>query len=274
MEKRPSIVIPLAGLGSRFESAGFIRPKPLIDLLGRPIYSWSVDSLPLSAASKLIFVLRSDQRCYAELRDDIVSRYGAFSPIIVTIDSLSRGQADSCLAASELLDQEQPLLIHNGDTGFTCSIDISTEAIRDGCDGALLVFQSDQPRWSYSREGRDGLVEEVREKEVVSQWASCGTYWFRSAGQFTALAKAALSRPSQFEVYVGPLYNELCRNGGRVKNYQIRELFCFGTPEDLYESESRISAVYDYFGCSENLHSSIDKQILSKDSLVAGHRSE
>ena len=32
-----NIVIPMAGLGSRFVKAGFDKPKPFIDVLGRPM---------------------------------------------------------------------------------------------------------------------------------------------------------------------------------------------------------------------------------------------
>lgn len=37
---REHIVIPMAGRGSRFADVGFERPKPLIDVRGRPMYAW------------------------------------------------------------------------------------------------------------------------------------------------------------------------------------------------------------------------------------------
>ncbi|EOH2469895.1 lipopolysaccharide biosynthesis protein, partial [Campylobacter jejuni] len=32
-----NIVIPMAGLGSRFAKAGFDKPKPFMDVLGKPM---------------------------------------------------------------------------------------------------------------------------------------------------------------------------------------------------------------------------------------------
>ena len=35
------------------------------------------------------------------------------------------------------------------------------------------------------------------------------------------------------EYYVGPLYNDMIATGSKVKNFPIRKLYCFGTPDDL-----------------------------------------
>jgi hypothetical protein len=46
-------------------------------------------------------------------------------------------------------------------------------------------------------------------------------------------ARLAQSRREAGEFYVGPLYNDLIAKNARVKNFVIRRLYCFGTPEDL-----------------------------------------
>ena len=40
-----NIVIPMAGRGSRFASAGFELPKPLIDVMGKPMIDWVIDNI-------------------------------------------------------------------------------------------------------------------------------------------------------------------------------------------------------------------------------------
>jgi NDP-sugar pyrophosphorylase family protein len=47
-------LIPMAGLGKRFENAGYKTPKPLIDINGKPMFVRAVESLP--KADKIIFV--------------------------------------------------------------------------------------------------------------------------------------------------------------------------------------------------------------------------
>jgi NDP-sugar pyrophosphorylase family protein len=235
-----NIVVPMAGLGSRFQQAGYTVPKPLIEVRGRPMYAWAADSLPLASASRLIFILLASQPEFPQLRDDIRRRYSKHNPIVLDVPALTAGQAVTVLQAKEFIANDEALLIHNADTAFTVAPGWVGEAWRTGCDGALLVFRSDESRWSYSREGPDGWVTEVREKQVISPWASTGTYWFRRGADFVRLAEERVrtGRREAAEYYVGPLFNDLIAAGAHVKNFPIQRLFCFGTPED-YERTVR-----------------------------------
>ena len=225
----------MAGLGSRFRCAGFSAPKPLIPVLGRPMYAWATESLPLSEAGRLIFVLLQSLPEFSELRADILQRYAAMKPVVLSVPAVTAGQAITVLAARELIDSDEPLLIHNADTAFEAPPGWTSDTLQAGCDGALLVFRSTEARWSYSRTDDSGYVVEVKEKVVISEWASTGTYWFRKGADFVRLARTRWTsgRKETGEYYVGPLYNDLISEGGRVKNYPIRRLLCFGTPEDL-----------------------------------------
>jgi NDP-sugar pyrophosphorylase family protein len=239
---RLNIVMPMAGLGSRFRNAGFDKPKPLIDVRGRPMYAWATDSLPLQHARRLIFILLAAQPEFADLQHDIAGRYAEFDPVILTVPELTAGQAITVLRAKDLINFDEPLLIHNADTAFEADPAWVTEAWNDSLDGALLVFGSTEKRWSFSRENGVGLVEEVREKEVISPWATTGTYWFRRGSDFVSAAEARwqAGKREASEFYVGPLYNDLIARGARVKNFAIKKLYCFGTPEDLAETLSRL----------------------------------
>ena len=92
-----NIVIPMAGLGSRFQQAGYTVPKPLIDVRGRPMYAWAADSLPLEFATRLIFILLASQPEFPQLRDDIRRRYAKHSPIVLDVPTLTAGQAITVL---------------------------------------------------------------------------------------------------------------------------------------------------------------------------------
>jgi NDP-sugar pyrophosphorylase family protein len=230
-----NIVIPMAGLGSRFAQAGYATPKPLIPVLGKPMYAWAAESLPLAHARRTIFILLATQPECAELRADILTRFAAFAPMVLTVPALTRGQSETVLAARKEIANDEPLLIHNADTAFEIDPGWAAAAAARRLDGALLVFRSSERRWSYSREDADGRVVEVREKEVISPWASTGTYWWGRGRDFVELAEARVGAATVEggEYYVGPLYNDLIARGARVANYEIRRLRCFGTPEDL-----------------------------------------
>ena len=230
-----NIVMPMAGLGSRFRQAGFPVPKPLIEVRGRPMYAWATECLPLDKSTRLIFILLASQPECADLRRDIEQRYARHQPIVLTVPELTAGQAITVLRAREFIHYDEPLLIHNADTAFDVDQSWVERAWAEKLDGALLVFPSSEKRWSFSRANAAGLVEEVREKEVISPWATTGTYWFRRGADFVNAAESRVNaaRREASEYYVGPLYNDLIARGARVKNYPIEKLYCFGTPEDL-----------------------------------------
>ena len=47
-----NIVIPMAGAGSRFAKAGYKKPKPFIDVLGKPMICHVLDNLKLGLNEK------------------------------------------------------------------------------------------------------------------------------------------------------------------------------------------------------------------------------
>lgn len=237
-----NIVVPMAGLGSRFVQAGFTTPKPLIPVEGRPMYAWAVESLPLQYASSLIFVLLRTMPSYEKLRDDILTRYANSNPVVLDVPELTRGQSETVLRARDLIHNDTPLLIHNADTAFAMEEDWAGKAMSEALAGALVVFKSDEERWSYSREDANGYVVEVKEKAVISSWATTGAYYFGQGRGFVRLADAAIAgeETEKGEYYVGPLYNKIAATGGRIRNYVADELYCFGTPDDLNATLSKI----------------------------------
>lgn len=230
-----NIVMPMAGLGNRFRQAGFAVPKPLIDVKGRPMYAWATESLPLDQCTRLIFILLASQPECPELQRDIEQRYARYRPAVLSVPELTAGQAITVLRAKEIIDIDEPLLVHNADTAFDVDHAWVETAWHESLDGALLVFPSQEKRWSFSRANDQGWVEEVREKEVISPWATTGTYWFRRGRDFVRAAERRFQsgRREASEFYVSPLYNDLIATGARVRNFPIRRLYCFGTPEDL-----------------------------------------
>jgi dTDP-glucose pyrophosphorylase len=141
------------------------------------------------------------------------------------------------------LKSDSPLLIHNADTAFIANTGWHNEVAEMKCDGAILVFRSHEDRWSYARVDENDNVVEVREKQVISPWATVGAYWFARASQYVTLAEDAINSESteRGEYFVGPLYNHLIAAGGKVKTVLINELLCFGTPKDYLETTTKLA---------------------------------
>lgn len=239
-----AMVIAMAGHGSRFASAGYRIAKPLIPVAGIPMYAWSVASLPLASASPLVFVLQRAMPGFDALHADIMHRFAAYAPRIVVLDRPTGGQGETVLRAMDEVDEEGGLLVHNADTAFATSTDWLRRWVTERVDGGWLVFESRLPRWSFIEIGESGRATRVTEKDPISDLASTGTYYFRRAGDFARLARAAIERQALVsgESYIAPLYQSLIDAGQSVVAEPIDELFCFGTPEDLAEAEPRFRA--------------------------------
>ncbi len=228
-----NIVIPMAGKGSRFSQAGFEVPKPLIEVHGRPMYQWAANSLPLDQAGKLVFILRQDEFT-DQLSDDIAYTYAAYDPEIVILDAFTRGQAETVFLAADVLDTNQPTLIHNADTAFESMTLPDAQSF-----GGLVTFESapNDARWSFARVDEQDIdkVVEVREKQIISRYASTGTYYFNDTTWLLQAIDHQLSHDltEQGEFYIAPLYNQAIAEGHYIELLHCHNFTGLGTPEEL-----------------------------------------
>jgi hypothetical protein len=57
IDKELNILIPMAGAGKRFSDAGYIFPKPLIEINNKPMIQWVIEGLNIRA--NYIFIIQS-----------------------------------------------------------------------------------------------------------------------------------------------------------------------------------------------------------------------
>lgn len=234
-----NVVIPMAGRGSRFARVGISTPKPLIDVRGRPMYAWAVESLPLGLARRLVFICLSEHLVDHALERDIRARYAALDPQIVALDRVTEGQASTVLEAAHLVDGPEPLLIYNADTFCRTGLAERLPRLDPSVSGLLGVFRAPGDKWSFARTDADGRVLETAEKRRIGEWASTGLYWFRRGADFVRHAREMIAAEERVngEFYVAPVYNRLIAAGGEVRIDVADEVWALGTPEDLAHFE-------------------------------------
>lgn len=231
-----NVVITMAGEGSRFKKAGFILPKPLNTVLGRPMYRLSTKSLPLKKAKRIVFIIRKD--AYSEqLKQDIRDSFKGMDYRILEVDHLTAGQAETLLLAKNLMDYTIPTLVHNSDSAIELNED-SIKKLKD-VDGSIFTFSSNSPQYSYARTDEKGWVVEVREKEVISNNASTGTYFFSSSVRLFQMLEVAKNKKmkEKGELYIAPLYNEMIGAGMKINLIPVKNYFCYGTPVERSQIE-------------------------------------
>lgn len=233
-----NIVVPMAGRGSRFASAGYKDPKPLIDVNGKHMIQVVINNLTPKCEHRFIFVCQKEHIEAYGLEDVFKNACENFE--IVAIDGITEGAAITVLKAREYIDNDQPLMIANSDQWV--DIDIN-EYLADmdtrGLSGSMLTMKADDPKWSYAKIDSNGFVSEVVEKVVISDEATVGIYNFSHGRDFCHFADYMINEDirSNGEFYVAPVYSFMADNGKRIGVYNIGEeangMYGLGIPADL-----------------------------------------
>jgi NDP-sugar pyrophosphorylase family protein len=230
-----NIVMPMAGKGSRFADVGIRVPKPMIEVKGKPMYAWAMDSLPLSLARRVIFICLEEHLKGFGLEEDIHQRYAKLDPVILPLSKVTEGQACTVLEARSHIDRDEPLVIYNADTWCRTSLDQTLPKLPSSVAGVLGVFEAPGEKWSFARTDAAGRVVEVAEKKRISNLASTGLYHFKSGAEFVAEADAMIAANDRVnnEFYVAPVYNRMIAKGRELRVDVAHEVWVLGTPEDL-----------------------------------------
>lgn len=227
------LVMPMCGAGSRFASRGFSQPKPLLPLQGRPFFYWSVESVRTCAEPDSItfVVLRAHIQRFA-LDQAILSCYPQAR--LVVLDQTPPGAVLTCLEGVRDLPDGEPVIFNDCDHLFRAPAFGSF--LRAGCPGApagaLLTFESSEPKFSFLELDSQGLVTRTVEKQAVSTHAICGAYYFSGPEVFREAAAAYLDVCSYSEYYLSGVYNLLAAGGKPVVHFPVSLHIPFGTPEE------------------------------------------
>jgi NDP-sugar pyrophosphorylase family protein len=231
--------MPAAGLGSRFATAGITKPKPLIEVLGKPMVRWAADSFPTLDDDDFLFIIRQahvDQyNLDARLKE-------IFTPEvdIVVIDHLTEGPACTAAKAERYVDEQAAVVITDCDHYFEAPAFYDLfENPTDDIVGAIPVYRSEDESNSFSKVDDNWQIQEVREKQKISTYANIGAYYYSQFGDFLWAVDQmkAKGRTVNDEYYVGPSYNELL---AREDTIYARECDCvwrLGTPDAVEHFE-------------------------------------
>ena len=231
-DNKMNILIPMAGAGKRFFDAGYIFPKPLIEIDNKPMIQWVIESLNLQA--NYIFIIQKEH----QEKYNIKSVLKILQPNckIIELDHLTEGAACTTLLAKEYINNDDPLIIANSDQYINWN---SSKAFYDfnskNLDGAILTFEAIHPKWSYAKCNNEGFVTEVAEKKVISRNATVGVYYWKHGSDYVKSAEEMIKKNIRVnnEFYVCPVYNEFLRKNKKIKIHKVDKMWGLGTPEDL-----------------------------------------
>lgn len=227
-----NILIPMAGLGSRFSAANYTFPKPLIEVHGKPMIQVVVENLNIEA--NYIFLVQKEH--YEKYNLKTMLNLIAPDCKIVIVDGITEGAACTALLAKEYINNDNPLLIANSDQVLEWnSSEFMYSMAGDHVDGGIVTFKATHPKWSFAKLNDQGFVTEVAEKNPISDTATAGVYYWKKGWEFVAYTEKMISKNirTNNEFYIAPSFNEIIQNHGVIKPFNIDKMWGIGTPEDL-----------------------------------------
>lgn len=238
-----NVLIPMAGAGSRFATAGYTFPKPLIEVNGKPMIQVVVENLNIEA--KYTFIVQKEH--YEKYNLKYLLNLIAPNCNIIQVDGITEGAACTTLLAKEFINSEDPLLIANSDQFIEWNSNECLYAFNaDGVDGGIVTFKNTHPKWSYAKVGDDGFVSEVAEKKPISEDATVGVYFWKHGSDYVHAAEQMIAKNIRVnnEFYVCPVFNEAIQDGKKIRVKNIDKMWGIGTPEDLTHFISNYKGKY------------------------------
>lgn len=231
-----TIVITMAGLGSRFKKVGYEMPKYMIEAHGKTLFDWSMESLKgyEKEDTEYIFIVRKEDGA-EEFILSHCNMAGIASAKVVEIDKLTDGQATTAMLAAPYWKKDSELMIYNIDT-YVESYELKAEDIAG--EGYIPCFHADGDHWSFVKLDEAGNAVEVREKVRISDNCTLGAYYFKSCELYENLYEEYYSTEEKLEKgekYVAPLYNYMIEKGMevRISIIDYGKVHVLGTPEEL-----------------------------------------
>ena len=238
MNEKIQLVIPAAGNGTRFKSAGYKTIKPLIPVFNVPMINWVIANFPINFLSKVIIISK-----YGDEIHELTKEWFKENKInleFLTIPGETEGPADTVSRVRESIDLDAPMVVANSDQYVNADLlEFLQRVCSGGEKGTILSMSATSSKWSYIGRDNNGSINKVVEKVEISDEATVGIYgWSKAKFFFSSFEKMRLMNDrTNGEFYVAPTYNYLISEGLRVGALNIGNIesnvFGLGTPEDL-----------------------------------------
>jgi HAD superfamily hydrolase (TIGR01509 family) len=232
-----NIIIPLCGIGKRFQDAGYNNPKPLIDVFDKKMIDHVIDSLDYTSDDKLFIIY------HTSLDDDGFSshmkqRYPFIHllPIYKRTDGAAETIQYGIQQIQSQLSFHLPTLLIDCDTLYHVPI---LEKLRAIQTNATICFEDtgSKPIYSYVMIDSDHRIRDIKEKERISPYANTGAYFFQDINELHYYCELVIQQNIRFknEYYISCVIKQMVEKGKPfyaipIKKSQYQSL---GTPEEL-----------------------------------------
>lgn len=235
------VIVPMAGRGARFAERGYHVPKPLVEVAGKPMLYWALQSLEGMDYSEIVFVALEEHERQWGLEAATV-QLGLARSRLILLPEVTEGQLCTVMAARNYLSADEDVLVASSDTFVVSDLSAAIQSRGTACRGIISVANLPGEQWSFARTDFSGRVVEVAEKRRISNHASTGLYYFAHGADLLQAGDAMIHNREKTigEYYVIPVYRKFVELGWRVEINVASEMWDMGTPEAKAAFESHV----------------------------------
>jgi glucose-1-phosphate thymidylyltransferase len=221
------IIIPLAGYGSRLRPLTYTRPKPLIDVAGKPALGHLLDKLSvLKKTDEIIFIVGylGDQiEAYVKENYDFPARFIEQKELL--------GQSHAIALARDFIGHE-PVFIVFVDTLFEADISIVEKT---DADGLIFVHEVEDARrfGVVTLDGDQHIVKFVEKAdEPPSNLAIVGMYYIRDGQKLMEAFDWQMREDviTKGEYFIADALQKMVDDGNQLKTAPVSVWLDVGVP--------------------------------------------
>ena len=244
-----NILMPMAGEGQRFKNEGYSTHKPAI-----PVYRIQTgEKLPMVVCavldlpgvnddgSNVIFIDRKFH--VSDGVEDVIRCHFPLAKFI-TLESLTDGQASTCLMAKEFINNNEELLIAGCDNGMIFSHEKFSKE-KDSCDCLVFTYRNNESvlknpnAYGWMVVDENNYITDVSVKKSISDTptkdhAVVATFYFKTGESFVKAAEKMIKDNDRInnEFYVDQVIKHILELGYTAKVFEIERYIGWGTPYD------------------------------------------
>ena len=250
------VVIPMSGFGSRFKTAGYKKPKPLIELFGKPLIEYVLKLFP--GETDILCIVNKEHIRDFQI-DKVLLKINP-NITIFSIEPHSLGPIHAVMSAKHLISRSKPVAVNYCD--FSMSWDwqnVKDTLLTNDYDGLIPAYRGFHPHsngttnYAYIKHTDDLNVQDVQEKKPytnkkVEEFASTGTYIFKTGQLMLDIFDDVLLMDlnTNGEFYCSAAFGKQYADQFRYRIYPINYFCQWGTPTDLEFFREYISNLLDF----------------------------
>lgn len=221
-----NIIIPLGGIGKRFSDNGYVKPKPLIKVLGKEVIFWLLDSLDIKKEDSVYIPYNEylDIYNFKEVVNDL------YPNIKLTSLPPTNGPSETIKLCINHFDIKGKIVLLDGDTWYEEDV---LSKIRQNDNNLTTYFKSTtlEPLFSYI-ELNDNRIVDIKEKVKISDNANSGCYVFKSTEE---VLKYIDRIEKKSEKFISDIIKEMLKDEIYFSSVEVKDFYVLGTPQQIIE---------------------------------------